>query len=222
MKFRKCITRGKLVPFWSTIDKSRSRIRRTQVIIFIFVKKFFVSTYVKNVVVKLHVSRSNEFHRTNNGNFIKLQRTIKTSLKQRHDPDGCMINLSKHSFSKDTYKLLNKNSSFIPTSGIYSKSKLNDELQNLYHLIKLEAYFIDTESTTKKDENTIFIPGKQKPWTPSQNHHSIETVNDLVQHDINEAKILNTKRPKDNLTKGEQKALEELSKRDDIIITNAD
>ena len=31
-----------------------------------------------------------------------------------------------------------------------------------------------------------------------------------------------TKRPKDNLTKGEQKTLEELSKRDDIIITNAD
>ena len=57
---------------------------------------------------------------------------------------------------------------------------------------------------------------------PSQNHHSIETFIDLVQHDINDAKILNTKRPKDNLTKGEQKALEELSKRDDIIITNAD
>ena len=44
----------------------------------------------------------------------------------------------------------------------------------------------------------------------------------LVQYDINDAKILNTKRPKDNLTKGVQKALEELSNRDDIIITNAD
>ena len=33
---------------------------------------------------------------------------------------------------------------------------------------------------------------------------------------------MNTKRPKDNLTNGEQKILEELSKRDDIIITNAD
>ena len=33
---------------------------------------------------------------------------------------------------------------------------------------------------------------------------------------------MNTKRPKDNLTKGEQKTLEELSTRDDIIITNAD
>ena len=112
--------------------------------------------------------------------------------------------------------------SFIPTPGIYSKIKLNDELQNFYCLIKLKAYFIDTESTTEKDGNTILIPQKQKPWTPSQNHHSIEAFIDLVQHDINDAKILNTKKPKYNLTKGEQKALEELSKRDDIIITNAD
>ena len=93
--------------------------------------------------------------------------------------------------------------SFIPTSGIYSKSKLNDKLQNFYRLIKLKAYFKDTENTTKKDENTIFIPEKQKPWTPSQNHHSIETFIDLVQHEINDAKILNTKRAKYNLTKGE-------------------
>ena len=33
---------------------------------------------------------------------------------------------------------------------------------------------------------------------------------------------MNTKIPKDNLTEGEQKTLEELSKRDEIIITNAD
>ena len=91
------------------------------------------------------------------------------------------------------YKLLNKNppyTHFIPTPGIYSKSKLKDQLQNFYRLIKLRAYIKDTESTTKKDENTIFIPEKQKPWTPSQNHHSIVTFNDLVQHDINDAKFL--------------------------------
>ena len=52
-------------------------------------------------------------------------------------------------------------------------------------------------------------------------HHSIESFIDLVQHDINDAKILKTKRPNDNLTKGEKKALEQLPKRDDIIIINA-
>ena len=86
----------------------------------------------------------------------------------------------------------------------------------------MKASFKGIESTGKKDESTIFIPEKQKPWAPSQNHHSIEIFIDLVQHDINDAKILNTKKPKDNLTKVEQKTLEELSKRDDIINTNAD
>ena len=85
----------------------------------------------------------------------------------------------------------------------------------------MKAYFKDTESATKKDENTIFIPEKQKPWTHSQNHCSTETFIDLVQQDINDAKIMNTKRPQDNLTKGEQRALEELSEKDDIIITSA-
>ena len=60
-----------------------------------------------------------------------------------------------------------------------------------------------------------------KPWF-NRKLHSIENFIDFVQHDINDAKILNTKILKDSLTKGEQKALEELSKRDDIIITNAD
>ena len=73
-----------------------------------------------------------------------------------------------------------------------------------------------------KNFRTIFKPEKQKPWTLLQNHHSTETFIDLVQHEINDAKIMNTKKPKDNLTKGEQRALEELSKRDDIIITSAD
>ena len=40
-KFRKCITREKLVHFRSTTDTSRSRTRRIQFITFIFVKKFF-------------------------------------------------------------------------------------------------------------------------------------------------------------------------------------
>ena len=176
---------------------------------------------LKSIQHQSRSNRSNEFHSTKIVNFTKLRRTIKTSLKQRHDQDGRVINLSKHSFSKDTFKLINNNLSFLSTPGIQSKSKLNDELQNFHRLIKLKAYFKDTESTTRKDENTMFIPEKEKPWTHSQDHHWLETFIDLVQRDINDAKILNTKRTKDNLTRGEQKALDEISKRDDIIIINA-
>ena len=57
-KFTNILLGGKLVRFKSTIDTSRSRTRRKQCIIYIFVKKvFLVSTYVKNIVVRFHVLR---------------------------------------------------------------------------------------------------------------------------------------------------------------------
>ena len=57
-KFRKWITREKFVHFRSTIDTSRSRTRKIQFMIFIFVKKvFLVSIYIKDVVGKVHLSR---------------------------------------------------------------------------------------------------------------------------------------------------------------------
>ena len=58
IKCRKLITREKFLRFRSTTETSRSIIRKIQFIIFILVKKsFLVSTCVKNIVVKLHVSR---------------------------------------------------------------------------------------------------------------------------------------------------------------------
>ena len=43
-----------------------------------------------------------------------------------------------------------------------------------------------------------------------------------MQNDLNKEKTKKIKNPKPNLSKGEQKAMEELAKRKDIIITNAD
>ena len=57
-KFRKCIARGKLVHFRSTIDTSRRRTKGYNLSYLFLLKKFFFSTYIKNLVVKLHVSRS--------------------------------------------------------------------------------------------------------------------------------------------------------------------
>ena len=57
-KFRKWITRAEFMHFRSTIDTSRSRTRRVQYILLNFIKIFFfVSTYLKNIVVNLCVSR---------------------------------------------------------------------------------------------------------------------------------------------------------------------
>ena len=56
-KFRKWITKEEFVYFRSTIDTSRSKTRRIQCFIYIFVKMFLVSTFAKKVIAKFHVSR---------------------------------------------------------------------------------------------------------------------------------------------------------------------
>ena len=59
-------------------------------------------------------------------------------------------------------------------------------------------------------------------WTPKDTHHNVSTFIELVQIDLNKEKKKKMKSPKPNLSKGEQKAKEELPKRKDIIIINAD
>ena len=133
-----------------------------------------------------------------------------------------MINLSRLSFSLNTYKLLNKNLNFVPTQKRYDKKQLDQDLQNFYRLIKLKGYFKDSsEQQYEKNEATLFKQ-QNRNWTPHRNHHSIETFIDIVQKDIDKMKQENLIEVKHNLTKGEQLALDELSKRDDILITNAD
>ena len=51
-----------------------------------------------------------------NANTFKLQRIITNALRYKSDPLGDSAILSKHSFSFDTYELLNENPNFIPTS----------------------------------------------------------------------------------------------------------
>ena len=65
--------------------------------------------------------KGTEFRTRNNGNTFKLQRTITNALRYKSDPSG-NVNLSKHSFSFNTYKLLDKNLNFIPTSKRYIKN----------------------------------------------------------------------------------------------------
>ena len=52
--------------------------------------------------------KGTEFRTRNNANTFKLQRTITNALRYKSDPSGNVVNLSKHSFSFDTYKILKK------------------------------------------------------------------------------------------------------------------
>ena len=147
---------------------------------------------------KQQSNESNEFHSANNGNFARLQQEIKKSVRHRHNPDRNLINLTNHSFSRDTFKLLNKNLNFILTPDVYNGQKLDKELQNFYRLIKLKGYFKNTENQQPNDENQIFKAKTKEKWTPAENHHSIETFINLVEND---AKNAPKNRLNQNLTK---------------------
>ena len=83
-----------------------------------------------------------ELFRTKNVNSIAIQRKIKNMLEYRSDSFGNILNLSKHLFSLNTYKLLNK---------------------NFFRLLKLRAHFKDANETQISDQ--LYQPFKVKNKT---------------------------------------------------------
>ena len=67
----------------------------------------------------------------------------------------------------------------------------------------------------------LFKQNKNKKWTPPNNHHTINTYVEAVKKDIKQSKTDPPSKIRSNLSKDEKVALKDLSKRDDIIITNA-
>ena len=57
-----------------------------------------------------------------------IRRGIKNKIRYRPDTSRHVINLSKHSFLLDTFKLLNKK--FLTTSKMFSKKKLDADAKN--------------------------------------------------------------------------------------------
>ena len=65
------------------------------------------------------------------------------------------------------------------------------------------------------------IKNKEK-WAPKETHHTLSTYIDLTENDINSLIKQPTENLKSNLTYKEHTAMEELAKRKDLILTNAD
>ena len=82
----------------------------------------------------------------------------------------------------------------------YNKKQLDTDAKNFFHLIKLRAHFKDINPKS----NRKYIYWFSTKW-PKQRK-----------------KRKKMKNPKQNLSKGEQKSMEEFAKRKEIIITNAD
>ena len=72
-------------------------------------------------------------------------------LEYKSDPFGNILNLSKHYFSFNTYKLLNKNLNF-PTPKQYDQKQLDTGTENFFRLLKLRAHLKDANETQTSDQ----------------------------------------------------------------------
>ena len=77
-------------------------------------------------------------------------------------------------FTKDIFKLLNKNLNFISMFKT-KKQKLYIEMESFFRLVKLKAYFKDQYNHKLNTDDQNFKPQSNKKWTPNKNHHTIET-----------------------------------------------
>ena len=95
-------------------------------------------------------------------------------------------------------------------------------METFYRTIKLKRYFKDFNKNAIPTEEQILKQTSHKKWTPNKNHHTVLTYIEATLEEL-KCKMENQKpQPFNNLTKDERKALQELSKRDDIVIKKAD
>ena len=94
--------------------------------------------------------------------------------------------------------------------------QLDTGAENLFCLIKLRAHFKNINPKLNTDQGNLpfKIRNKQK-WTPKDTQHNISAILNLAQNDLNKEK---TKKK----SKGQKKEVEEVAKKKDIIIANAD
>ena len=103
----------------------------------------------------------------------------------------------------------------------FNMKKFFNEINGFSRRIKLKAHFKDQTNKPKTGED-IFRKPTDKTWIPPKNHRTIEIFIEATNNEVNED-IAHIKQPKySNLSKGEQRALENLQEKDDIEIVNVD
>ena len=113
----------------------------------------------------------------------------------------------------------NKNLNFCPRPNQINKSNFNKDLQAFFHRFKLKAHFHNNQPYEPSGED-LFGPPKDSTWTPKYVNHTVQTFITAVSKDFENFK--GKKLPNDNLSRIERRALSDLQKREDIIITKAD
>ena len=97
-----------------------------------------------------------------------------------------------------------------------------DDFYDFYRFTRLKVRFKDAANHHHFTEEGIFKKPSSKYLHPSKKHHPVQTFIKATNNDI-DATIKKLKQPKcSNLSEKEQKPLEEVKVRDEIIITNPD
>ena len=130
----------------------------------------------------------------NFGEQLKIQ--LDTNLIQI----GHVINVSKMTFTKGIFQILNKNLNFISTPKVYNKHKLNKELESFYRLLEPKAYFKDNENTYFK----IFKSQKKEKQTPNKSHYAALTYIEVTQRELGKEHTKMKEKPYNNLTKSKR------------------
>ena len=117
------------------------------------------------------------------------------------------------------YKILGYNLNFVPTPKNVNKNELLMDINKFNRRIKLKAYF---DNSLPKD-GLYFKNDSQ--WEPNNVHHTVKTFSEDLKNKIteslnNEGQNLTSNRK--NLSKKEEKAMNDLKNRDDIVICKAD
>ena len=124
------------------------------------------------------------------------------------------------------FKLLNKNLNFCPIPLPYKTKELEEDMKEFFRKIKLKAHFNNNEETLEDEEETdeqqtdeeIIFRNKSR-WTPYNVHQTVETFIEAVKSDIYSTPKVPL--PKNNLSKKEITAMNDLKQRAGIIITKA-
>ena len=99
---------------------------------------------------------------------------------------------------------MNKNLNFIPTPSIFNKNQLNKELDDFFRLIKLKAYFKDSDMYNPSTEDQLLKPKSNKQWRPDKNHQIVETYIEAIKNALEtEEQNNNNNKYYNDLTKGE-------------------
>ena len=86
---------------------------------------------------------------------LSIQRAIKSKIRYKSDPSENVTNLSKHSFSLDTFKLLNKILNFVPTPKKCNKKQFDNDAKTVFRCIKLRAHFKDINPKLNIDQANL-------------------------------------------------------------------